>query len=212
MTHIANIRTDFEKNGIIKSFQPGESVFYQDEMASHVGLIIEGSIRATSYSEDGTETWLGRFTNGDLLGHISILAQQALRYEAVAESHVSMVCITPENLNRLLYESREFSQWVTDGLAAKVDMMTMRLIEAYTLSAKGRICAELLRMSSPIGVEPSKALIRPTPVFVDLAVRVNSTRETVSRTVSHLQKSGILSREPGAILVHRPAALKSAIK
>jgi CRP-like cAMP-binding protein len=86
------------------------------------------------------------------------------------------------------------------------------MIEAYTLSAKGRICAELSRLSRVIGKAPDTRIIRPNPVFVDLAQRVNSTRETVSRTVSDLQKKGILAREPGAIIIKNPTRLRDGIR
>jgi len=90
--------------------------------------------------------------------------------------------------------------------------MMDRYVEALTMSAKGRVCAELMRLSDPIGISPTKRIVRPNPVFVDLALRINSTRETVSRTVSALQKDGVVSREAGAMLIERPAALKAAMR
>ena len=87
-----------------------------------------------------------------------------------------------------------------------------RLVEAITLSAPGRVCAELVRMSKPVGIDPDKRVIRPSPVFLEVALRVSSTRETVSRTVNALLKDGVLSRETGAMLIHAPDALKSRIK
>ena len=208
----AKLKTCFERVGQVTTYQAGEVVYYQGEITSSVGFIISGAVRATSFSEHGNETWLGRFTEGDLIGHSSILSGEALRYEAAAEIELSLIFISPETLKELLNGNSEFGERIAKDLAVKVDAMTMRLIEAYTLSAKGRICAELLRISTPIGMDPDKTLIRPNPVFVELAVRVNSTRETVSRTVSRLQKNGVISREPGAILIHKPAFLKSAIK
>ena len=67
-------------------------------------------------------------------------------------------------------------------------------------------------MSNPIGVDPDRHIVRPNPVFVDLALRINSTRETVSRTVSELQKKGIVSREPGALVIQSPEKLKASVK
>ena len=55
-------------------------------------------------------------------------------------------------------------------------------------------------------------IIRPNPIFIELAERVNSTRETVSRTVSELQKKGILAREPGAIIINDPDRLRQNIR
>jgi len=67
-------------------------------------------------------------------------------------------------------------------------------------------------MALPIGIDPDRHIIRPSPVFVELARRLNSTRETVSRTVSELQNQGILAREPGALIIENPERLRKAVQ
>jgi len=104
-------------------------------------------------------------------------------------------------MKQLLAKENGLSLTLHNDLVIKLDHMTSRLIEAFSLSAKGRVCAELSRLSRVIGILPERLIIRPSPVFVELAERVNSTRETVSRTVSELQKKGILKREAGALIM-----------
>jgi DNA-binding MarR family transcriptional regulator len=67
------------------------------------------------------------------------------------------------------------------------------MFELSALSAPGRIYAEILRMSVP-SPDSQRRLIQPVPSLTALAVRVNTTRETVSRTVSDLEKRGLLQR------------------
>jgi len=71
------------------------------------------------------------------------------------------------------------------------------MLETALLSATGRIAAELLRQSRA----SSDGVIRPLPVWSELAVIVQSTRETVSRTVSSLEKRGLVSRTEGGLAV-----------
>jgi len=115
-------------------------------------------------------------------------------------------------MKEILSENRELTHAINKDLARRLDLMMRRLVEALTLSARGRVCAELIRLSSPIGIEPTQQIIRPNPVFVELALRVSSTRETVSRTISALQKKGIILREPGALVIPNPERLKAAVK
>ncbi len=201
-----------QSRGRKKSFAAGAPVLYQGEDAQDIGLVISGKAKAVSYSEGGEETWLGRFCEGEFFGHISFLTQMPIGFEVTAETDMQALMIPAAAVNDMLGKDTDLGREFSKDLALRLSTMINRLIEALTLSAKGRVCAELMRLANPIGVDPDKLLVRPNPVFVELALRINSTRETVSRTVSELQKKGVLSREPGAILIHKPQALKASIK
>lgn len=193
-------------------FSAGDPVFFQGDAATHVGLILSGHAKASSFSENGEEVWLGQFTIGEFFGHTSYLATQPMAFEIIAETDMTALIIPVSALRGLLADNTALNQALATDLAGRLDTMAQRLIEALTLSAKGRICAELIRLSRPVGIAPTQDIIRPNPVFVDLALRVNTTRETVSRTVSDLQKKGIVSREPGAILILSRDKLRAAVK
>ena len=177
-----------------------------------VGFILSGKAKAVSYSENGDETWLGRFSEGEFFGHTSFLTQSPVNFEITAETNLTVLLISINNIRKLFETHSDIGRVFAKDLAARLDMMMRRLVEALTLSAKGRVCAELIRMSNPIGIDPSRHIVRPNPVFVDLALRINSTRETVSRTVSELQKKGIVSREPGALVIQNPERLRASVK
>lgn len=195
-----------------RRFSAGDIMTLQGESSDYVGYILSGRARAVSYSEDGTATWVGYFSPDDFFGHMSLLTELPVNFEITAETDMKVIIVSVKIMQDLLFESTELSQVLATDLAVRLDMMTRRLVEAYTLSAKGRVCAELARLSNVIGIMPEKNIIRPNPVFVDLAMRVNSTRETVSRTVSELQKKGIISRETGALIIEKPDRLKAAIQ
>lgn len=202
----------FSALGQIQTAQAGQTLLFQGEPSTHIGLIISGRAKAAAYSEEGAQTWLGRFDAGEFFGHIAFLSQSEIRFEVIAETDMQIRIIAAAQIEPLLKNTPEISELFARDLARRLDTMMVRLVEALTLSAKGRVCAELFRLSNPIGVSPEKSVIRPNPVFVDLALRINSTRETVSRTISELSKQEIISREAGAIVIQNPDALRRAIK
>ena len=184
----------------------------QGEETLKVGYILSGRAKAIAFSETGDATWMGYFRANDFFGHTALLSLNPPRFEIIAETDVEVLFVTAKTMESLLDEHETLGLDIARDLATRLDQMTNRLIEAYTLSAKGRICAELSRLSRAIGKAPDTRIIRPNPVLVDLAERVNSTRETVSRTVSELQKKGILAREPGAIIIKNPTQLRGGIR
>jgi CRP-like cAMP-binding protein len=81
-------------------------------------------------------------------------------------------------------------------LIARQATMTRRLTEQSILSATGRICAELARQGRAGG-----GRIAPVPVLSDLARQLQTTRETVSRTLSDLKRRGIVRQDGDALVV-----------
>lgn len=198
--------------GSKKKFQQGEIISLQGEAPGFVGLILSGRAKAVSFSKHGHATWVGYFKPYEFFGHMSLISQNHSQFEISADGDVEAIIVSVDVMHDLLAKEHGLSQTLLNDLAIKLDLMTSRLIEAFSLSAKGRVCAELSRLSRVIGIRPENLIIRPSPVFVELAERVNSTRETVSRTVSELQKKGILTREAGALIISKPEALKAAIQ
>lgn len=193
-------------------YDAGSVIALQGEATQKIGYVLSGRAKAVAFSENGEATWVGYFQIGDFFGHTALLSENPPPFEIIAETDVKVLFVTADIMKQLLTAQDSLSLEIAQDLAARLDQMTHRLIEAFTLSAKGRICAELARLSRVIGIAPDTRIIRPNPVFVELAERVNSTRETVSRTVSDLQKRGILAREPGAIIIKNPDRLREGIR
>jgi len=199
-------------HGVEKKFKAGSSVFFQGDKLDRIGFVVAGQVDAWVLSEQGVKTWVDSFYETDFFGHVCLLTQSPIQYDVVALKAVTILFIPIRKIETLLKDRTGLSQEFAQDLAARLEGMTSRLIEAVTLSSPGRVCAELMRLSQPIGIDPDKLIIRPMPVFVELAFRINIARETVSRTVSDLQKDGVLSREPGSILIHNPKALRDLMR
>jgi CRP/FNR family transcriptional regulator, cyclic AMP receptor protein len=96
---------------------------------------------------------------------------------------------------------------ITRHLSGRLATMRRRMVEAAMLSATGRIAAELLRRADA----SEDRTIRPMPVFSDFAITVQSTRETVSRTVSQLEKRGVVKRVEGGLQIVAPHRLEELV-
>lgn len=211
-THTSSWHDAISDRSSTRDYEAGHVLALQGEQAGKIGYVLSGRAKAVAFSEKGEATWVGYFQMGDFFGHTALLSDSPPPFEIIAETDVKVLFVSTATMQTLLDEREGLGLEIAKDLATRLDHMTNRLIEAYTLSAKGRICAELSRLSRVIGIAPDTRIIRPNPVFVELAERVNSTRETVSRTVSDLQKKGILAREPGAIIIKNPDRLREGIR
>jgi len=192
---------------------PSGSVFqFQGEFAEHIGIILSGRVFAQASTQEGYAIWLEEFGQNQLVGIESVFSGAPLGYELIAKTDVKIIYFTKEKFLALINSQPTAIELVLEEVASRLIQNTVRLIEANSLSAKGRICAELKRHSKPIGVEPDKFIIRPIPVFSEFALRVGSTRESVSRTVSDMAKFGVIERETGALIIPDMKKFDSYIK
>lgn len=158
-------------------------------------LLLAGFAQEVAYGRDGTMLVLLPLGPGDFYGSLVGMSDGDTRIEAVssgAAAHFSDAAVM-----RLMEGYAIVAVAITRHLAARLTALRRRMVEAAMLSATGRIAAELLRRSG----QGEGGIIRPMPVFAELAASVQSTRETVSRTVSQWEKRGLLRRVEGGLQV-----------
>jgi CRP-like cAMP-binding protein len=202
----------FSDVAVSKTYRKGDVYCGQGELMNGVGLILSGRANAISYSVNGHETWISEYCEGQFMGLRSLLTNGDSNFEIRASRKLQVLTLSHDYMLKLMREYPGLCEAVAVDLAERLKRSDTNLVEGNTLSVSGRICAELLRRALPIGIDPDRHIIRPSPVFVELARRLNSTRETVSRTVSELQKKGILIREPGALVIANPERLREAVE
>lgn len=197
--------------GIAKNYAKDAILHFQDEVPNHICYIVSGRVFATSINIDGEESWVAEYTQGQFMGCDSLFNAEATRYQLVAKTPVTGLLFMRESFFNLMNENPDLNNMVMADLSRQIKNFTVQTQEAHSLTVYGRIASELRRQAKPIGRDPDTFIIRPTPVFSELAQRLGSSRETVSRTVSKLAKKGVLERRTGALVVPDVFALENEI-
>ncbi|MFM9976999.1 MAG: Crp/Fnr family transcriptional regulator [Sphingomonadaceae bacterium] len=170
-------------------------------------LIVAGRARLLAYGIDGRVVMVQDFAVGDLIGEGALIDEGAAGGEIVATESVDAGSIATPVFIGLMSNHACIALAVSRLLVTRLSMATRRIVEGATLSAVGRIHAEVLRAA-----RASEAMtISPLPVLAELARAVQSTRETVSRTISALEKRGIVRRTGDALIVVAPHRLEELI-
>ena len=86
-------------------------------------------------------------------------------------------------------------------LVTKIPALTTRVYEFSTLAVSNRIQAELLRLASLADPAGKAARIAPAPTHTEIASRVSTHREAVTRELARLSRIGLIERERNALLV-----------
>lgn len=168
-------------------------------------LLIAGEAQEAAYGREGGMLVLHEFGPGEFYGSLVGLGEGQAQVEALSDGRA--LHYQEEAVMRLMEAYSCVGVAVTRQLSRRLAAMRRRMVESTLLSATGRICAELSRLSR----QSADGTIRPLPVWSELAQRVQSTRETVSRTVSQLERRGVLQRVDGGLAVAAPHRLEELI-
>ncbi|WP_396594128.1 Crp/Fnr family transcriptional regulator [Brevundimonas sp. R86498] len=167
------------------------------DRASHAWLVTVGRAQALAYSVDGQMVLVHEYYVGDLFGAIGPADVWPVEAEVVAAEPTSAACVPAADFILLVDRHGSLGLLLARSLLKQLRASSMRMVNRTTLSAPGRVYAELLRLAR-LG---DGMTIRPAPVHAALAVTVQSTRETVSRTVNGLERRGIVRREDDALVI-----------
>ena len=97
-------------------------------------------------------------------------------------------------------------------VTAEVRRLSERVLEFSTLVVQNRIHAELLRLAADSGHRAGQALLSPAPSLSDIADRISTHREAVSRELSRLVSVGLLRRERGGLKITDVARLEMLVR
>jgi CRP/FNR family transcriptional regulator, cyclic AMP receptor protein len=170
-------------------------------------LVVSGRARMFAYGVDGRFVMVQDFGVGDLVGEGALIDEGVAGGEIVATEAVGAGSFATSVFIALMSSHACIALAVSRLLVARLGAATRRLVEGATLSAVGRVHAELLRA----GRAGEGMTISPLPVLAELARTVQTTRETVSRAISALEKRGIVRRSAEALTVVAPHRLEELI-
>jgi CRP/FNR family transcriptional regulator, cyclic AMP receptor protein len=183
------------------------AILKQGETADSTFLLQTGRAQALTYGMEGQLCLLHEFLPGDVFGAIGRTQPLPEDADIVAVEETRAIVFKAVDFAALMQRHGAIGLSVSRMLAKRLRATAARMVERSTLSAAGRIHVELLRLAR-LG---DGRVVKPAPVLTALAIRVHSTRETVSRTITMLERRGIVRREKGALVIVAPHRLEEMI-
>ncbi len=189
----------------LRSWPPRAAIVRQGTTSNETWLLIVGTARVSLVTPDGRMLRLQDLTPGDLFGAIDAAAEQPADVVALGAADTARFAVT--DFIALVEQQACVGLLLSRSLVKRLGWMTEKLMERSTLSAAGRVHAELLRLART----GDGRTIAPPPVFAELATRIQSTRETVSRTINALEKRGLIKRDAHALTIVAPHRVEELV-
>lgn len=202
-----NLMSHFKR---FSSFEKGAIIIHEGDEDDHVYFILSGRVKVTSFSRKGKEIWHSELAAGTFFGEIAALTSTRRSVNIVAETETKLAILTRTELFQLIHHDPDISIWIMQELARRLEERTEKLSALVALKNSQRIRSELLRLARECSASVGDNLvIRPIPNLSELAVKLNTDRENVSREVSALQKLSAIEKTPAEIRILNSALLEA---
>lgn len=186
-----------------RPYEGGQRLVAREDADRDVHFIVAGSVRVTTYSSNGRETSFRDLAAGTSFGELAALDGRPRSADVVALMPGLLASMPPTAFRDLLRAEWTVNERVLVRLADLARGLVDRVVELSTLNVQQRVCMELLRIARTQG-----ARIDPAPRHTELAHRVSTYREQVTRELTNLVKAGVLARDGAALVVRDPAGLQ----
>lgn len=194
------------------SFKKGQEIVARTEDVSDVFMLISGLARVTVISASGKAVNFRRVDPGDIFGEFAAIDGQKRSASVEAAEPCTALCMNAQFFRELMERDPAFMNAVLTHLVGLLRSTTARIVEFSTMAVTNRIHSELLRMARAAGNDADGMYeISPVPTHSEIAGRISTHREAVSREISRLKQLGIIERRGRALIVKDIARLERMV-
>ncbi len=195
-----------------QSYPPGVNIIDRMSTSRNVYFITKGMVRVMVFSENGREISLDDVEAGMFFGELSAIDGAPRSANVVTVYSTTAAVISRESFLEILADHPAVAMGLMQRMTEIIRASTNRIMDLSTLSAHGRIYGELKRLAEKRVQKDGSGRISPIPVHSELASRVSTTRETVARVLSDLNKKRIVVKERNVLVVQDIRALDALMK
>jgi CRP-like cAMP-binding protein len=179
----------------------GEVLFRQGDDSSAFYVVVDGTVKLSVLSEDGTEKVIEVIQPGESFGEAMVLLGQPFPVTASVLAPTRLLAVPAEALEALLDADPMFVRQMLAGLAVRLHGM-VRDIEAYALrSGRQRVVSYLVEQALPGVGESGVRTVNLGANKQTIASRLNLAPETLSRVLRELGDDGLLTVDGRRITV-----------
>jgi CRP/FNR family transcriptional regulator, cyclic AMP receptor protein len=184
-----------------RHYKPGEQILNYLDTSDDVFFVAAGEACVTIYSVAGKAISFRNLGTGDIFGEYAAIDGAPRSASVEARTSCLIASMAAEEFRKLLESEPIVAQALIRGLVRNIRSLTKRVYEFSTLAVNNRIQAELLRLASTAPREGQGARLEPLPTHAEIASRISTHREAVTRELNRLSRIGLVERKEGALII-----------
>lgn len=194
----------------VRQYAKREVVLQKGASGDSLLFLLSGQLQVIDVTEDGRAIGLRMLAPGDFFGEIAVI-NGSMRSASVVALSTVLVALLPRNTALHLFShSPSVANQMLRFLAEKVqrDSEFRALLSIHNTSRRIYTFLDLLKEKKPGDVE----VVENLPTHQDIANMINTSRETVTRTLLLLAQQGIIKKGTHRLIIVNPQALQKLVQ
>lgn len=189
----------------VRRLDRGDIACRKDDVADGLYLLASGQLQVFEITEDGREVGLNLIFPGAFFGELSVI-DDLPRSAHIVAIEPSVVGLLPQAAaRRLFYQVPAMAEAMMKHLTGMVRSMSRHRVLLGIPSAFQRVFSLLLQMSHP--APGGLVVVQDLPRQQQIAIMLNTSRETVSRAIAELVHAGVVEKDLRRLIVRKPEVL-----
>jgi len=182
-------------------YEPDATIVDYLDASDSVFFVTQGEVCVTIYSVSGKLVSFRNLGPGSIFGEYAAIDGNPRCASVVAKTDCVIASMSAKAFRKLLLTEPVVGQALIKELVSNIRTLTNRVYEFSTLAVNNRIQAELLRLASLAPREGKSVQLVPPPTHAEIASRVSTHREAVTRELNRLSRIGLIERQPGMLTI-----------
>jgi CRP/FNR family transcriptional regulator, cyclic AMP receptor protein len=175
-----------------RTYEKNAHILGEQDPTTDVFFILAGSVRANSVSPKGREVIYSEFKAGAIFGEFSAIDGRPRSSACSALTDCVVARMPAKAFFELLRSNGIVATKLVELLVVKIRSMSERVFEVSALSVSERLRRELIRLASTGERQGKTIVIKPAPTHYDIAARIGSHREAVTREFNRMEAEKLL--------------------
>lgn len=198
----------FARQATLRRYARREVVVDPGQGDDNLYFLFEGSLQAVDFTLDGREVGLYFVRPGDCCGELGLFDEQKGAEFVIALAKSQAVLLPYSAIEPVMYQSANLVRGLTRRLAQRVHQLTEQRALLALPSIPQRVCRQLWHLSGLKEPAQDPCLIELPPTQQEIAIMLNTSRETVTRVFQSLLAEDIVQRNGNkTLLINRPDML-----
>jgi len=196
--HLFADLTDRESDTILdlmreKIIPKGTVVFHQHDNGGGLYLILSGVVKISRTGRDGRDVTVALLHEGNFFGEMSLLDGQPRSASATAVQSTRLLMLDREHFQRYVLAQTRISAKLLRELSKRLRAADQTIENLALGSVHDRLICLIGHLGRRAPLKNGLGIIERAPTHQELAEMVGSSRETVTRSLAAIEKSGLIA-------------------
>lgn len=177
-------------------------VFFENEEGDFFFMIVAGRIKVTILGDDGREVILSILGPDDFFGEMALLDNEPRSATAIAVEDSELLSLHRHDFQSVLADNRSIMSALIKILVSRIRKANHQISTLALLDVYGRVARVIVDMARDEGrrLKDGRIAFRRA-THQEIANRIGTTRETVTRMLKDLERQGMIHVEGREIVV-----------